>query len=93
MTRERIHIHENYAALTLMENKNTLASKKVMMLSPLVYKSVQVTLIEFVIQKEDNLLGVTLNLTDNFLSRFFFLVYGMMILALAGFTAITWKRP
>ncbi len=64
-----------------------------MMLSPLRYKSVQITLIEFVIHPSDNQLGVVLTLTHNFLSRFFFLVYGVMILALAGFTAMTWKKP
>ncbi len=92
MTRKNIHIHENYALLTLLKNKRTL-SKKVMMLSPLRYKSVQITLIEFIPQGSDHQLGVVLTLTHNFLNRFFFMVYGVMILALAGFTAITWKRP
>ena len=103
MTRKNIHIHENYAFLTLQKNKQILASKKVMMLSPLRYKSFQITLIEFVIPESDtprsdnhpsdNPLGVVLTLTHNFLSRFFFMVYGVMILALTGFTAMTWKRP
>lgn len=93
MTRKNVHIHENYANLTLLKNNRILASKKVMMLSPLRYKSVQITLIEFVIHQADNQLGVVLTLTHNFLSRFFFLVYGVMILAMAGFTAMTWKKP
>lgn len=103
MTRKNIHIHENYALLTLLENKHILASKKVMMLSPLRYKSVQITLIEFVIhpsdnqlanpQLADNQLGVVLTLTHNFLNRFFFMVYGVMILVLSGFTVLTWKKP
>ncbi len=98
MTRKNVHIHENYANLTLLKNSRILASKKVMMLSPLRYKSVQITLIEFVIHQSDkkqadNQLGVVLTLTHNFLSRFFFLVYGVMILALAGFMAMTWKKP
>ncbi|MBU0969763.1 MAG: hypothetical protein KKC20_03910 [Proteobacteria bacterium] len=104
MTRKNIHIHENYAFLTLLKNKEILASKKVRMLSPLRYRSVQITLIEFVVLEPDNpagsddhpsdkALGVIITLTHDFLSRFFFLVYGVMILALAGFTAMTWKRP
>ena len=103
MTRKNIHIHENYATLTLLKNKKVLASKKVRMLSPLRYRSVQITLIEFVIPESDNQrsdnhqldnpLGVVLTLTHNFLSRFFFLVYGVMILVLTGFTAMTWKKP
>ena len=93
MTRKNVQIHENYVFLTLLKNKEILASKKVMMLSPLRYKSVQITLIEFVIDQSDNQLGVVLTLTHNFLSRFFFLVYGVMILTLAGFTAMTWKKP
>jgi hypothetical protein len=93
MTRKNIHIHENYALLTLLKNKHILASKKVMMLSPLRYKSVQITLIEFVIPKSDPQLGVVLTLTHNVLNRFFFMVYGIMIIALAGFTAMTWKKP
>lgn len=93
MTRKSIHIHENYARLSLLKNNRPLASKKVMMLSPLQYRSVQITLIEFVIQGADNRLGVILTFTNNFLNRFFFWVYGVMILALAGFTAVTWKRP
>ncbi len=87
-----------------------------MWFSPLRYKSVQITLIEFVIPKSDNQpgsdnplysknrldsnnqlgpdkqLGVALTLTHNFLNNFFFLVYGVMILALAGYTAMTLKR-
>jgi hypothetical protein len=35
---------------------------------------------------------VVLTLTRNFLNRIFFMVYGVMILALAGYTAMTWKR-
>lgn len=110
MTRKKIHIHENYVLLTLLKNNRILASKKVMMLSPLRFKSLQITLIEFVIHQSDNQqadnqlgsvnqlgpdnrLGVLLTLTHNFLNSFFFLVYGVMILALAGFTAMTWKRP
>ncbi|MBA3012797.1 MAG: hypothetical protein KKF12_12770 [Proteobacteria bacterium] len=93
MTRKNIHIHENHALLTLVKNDHTLARQKIRMLSPLRYKSVQVTLVEFVIQGADDRLGVVLNLTDNFLNRFFFLAYAIMILSLAVFTAITWKRP
>jgi hypothetical protein len=97
MTRKNVQIHENYSFLALLKNKEVLASKKIMMLSPLRYKSVQITLIEFIIhqdnQHQNNQLGVVLTLTDNVLSQFFFLVYGVMILALAGFTAMTWKRP
>ncbi len=92
MTRKKIHIHENYVVLTLLKGTRTLVSKKVRMLSPLKYKSVQITLIEFVINKADNQLGVTLTFTQNFLSRFFFVGYGVMILALAGFASITWKK-
>jgi hypothetical protein len=104
MTRKNIHIHENYAVVTLLKNNRIVASKKVMMLSPLQYKSVQITLIEFLIRQSnnpltdhppepDNRLGVALTLTRNFLNRFFFGVYGVMILALAGYTAMTWKKP
>lgn len=93
MTRKNIHIHENYVQVTLLKNKEILASKKMRMLSPLRYQSVQITLIEFIVLEPDNVLGVMLTLTHNFLSRFFFLVYGLMILALGGFTAMTWKRP
>ncbi len=64
-----------------------------MMLSPLRFKSVQITIIEFVIQGENNRVGMILTLTDNCLNRFFFVVYGVMILALAGFTGDRWKRP
>jgi hypothetical protein len=104
MTRNNIHIHENYVVVTLLKNNRIVASKKVMMLSPLRYKSVQITLIEFVIRQSDNQLadsqpgpdsrlGVALTLTRNFLNKFFFGVYGVMILALAGYTAMTWKKP
>ena len=93
MTRKSIHIQKNYARLSLLKNNRLLASKKVMMLSPMQYRSVQITLIEFVIQEDDNRLGAILTFTNNFLNRFFFLLYGVMILALAGFTAVTWKKP
>lgn len=97
MTRKNIHIHENYVQVALLRDKEILALKKVRMLSPLRYRSVQITLIEFVVlepdnPRSDNPIGGVLTLTHNFLSEFFFLVYGVMILALAGFTAMTWKR-
>jgi len=93
MTRKNIRIHENHALLTLVKNDRILARQKIRMLSPLRYGSVQVTLVEFVIQGADDRLGVVLTLTDNFLNTFFFLVYAIMILSLAVFTLITWKRP
>jgi len=92
MTRKNIQIDKNYVAVTLLKGNVSLVSKKVMMLSPLRYKSYQVTLIEFVIMEGDDRLGVNLTLTKNILNGFFFSVYGVMILALAGFTAVTWKK-
>ncbi|MCD4718614.1 MAG: hypothetical protein K8S13_01975 [Desulfobacula sp.] len=92
MTRKNIQIDKNYVNVTLLKDSSPLVSKKVMMLSPLRYKSLQVTLIEFVDMEGDNGLGVNLTLTKNVLNGFFFSVYGVMILALAGFTAVTWKK-
>jgi len=92
MTKKNIRIDKNYAMITLLKAQVPLASRKVMMLSPLRYKSLQVTLIEFVAGNENNSLKAKLTLSKNGLNTFFFMVYGIMIVTLAGFTAVTWKR-
>jgi len=92
MTRSSIHIHKNYVVLTLLKNNHILATKKVMMLSPLKYKSVQITLIKFMARGVNKRLGVMITITDNVLNRIFFPVYGVMILIMSGFTWITWKK-
>lgn len=92
MTRDNIGLHNNYVRLGLFRNGLAVADKPVYMLSPMRYKTLQVTLVEFSQNPGQLSPGVILTITDSPLNPVFFLVYGIMILALAGFTMLTWHQ-
>ena len=93
MTRESIHLDQNFVELTLYKNDMALFSKKIFMLAPLKRGDLQVTLTEFLPPTAaQSGPGARITLTLNPLNRIFFSIYAAMILALAGFTALTWKR-
>ena len=93
MTRDRVHIEKNIVEVDLLKNGEHLTSKKIIMLSPLRWGNLQLTLTEFLPPRsEQSGPGAYLSLTQNALNLFFFSVYAAMILLLAGFTALTWNR-
>ena len=91
MTRANVRIRDNTVKIRLMQSGRPVAEKQVYMLSPLRYKSLQVTLVKFFIEPGKQHPGAVLTITDNLFNLFFFAAYGLMILALAGFTALTWR--
>ncbi len=92
MTRESIHIDKNKTRIRLSKNGAPIFSRDIQVLSPLKYRSLQVTLTEFLPPRFGiNGPGILLTLTINPLNRLFFGLYAVMILSLAGFTVLTWK--
>jgi len=89
MTRDNINRKHNYADISLIRHKELLETKKVIMLSPLRYGSVQVTLSDFVLK--DGKLGVNLNITKNHLNYFFFVVYALMILTFGLYVFLSYR--
>ncbi|MCD4677570.1 MAG: hypothetical protein K8S18_16485 [Desulfobacula sp.] len=94
MTRKNIHRKQNFALVSLYRQSNLLKTKKVMMLSPLRYQSVQVTVTQFIVkEKEDQeRIGVQLTITENRLNIFFFTIYGLMILILGLYVLFIFTR-
>jgi hypothetical protein len=82
MTRENIHPKKNFAQVSLYQDSRLVENKRVIMLSPLRYGSVQVTVTRFVVDPKDGRIGVKMTITDNPLNMLFFVIYGLMILCL-----------
>lgn len=93
MTRKAYDRHSNTATLDLYQDRTLLASGTVFMLNPLRTKGIQVTLTAFSLGKEDHdgEIGVTLTLSRNPLTPFFFTAYALMIITLVCFIIITWN--
>ena len=96
MTRKNINRKHNFAKISLFKESKYLTesklleTKKVIMLSPLKYCSLQVTLTEFVIR--DGMVGVNLIITKNILDTFFFTIYALMILVLGLYILLTFRN-
>jgi len=91
MTRQSIHRHQNFVQVSLYHQSELLAAGNIFMLSPLRYKSIQVTLINFVYRENDRP-GVILTLTRNYLNPFFFTIYGLMILTLGAYGVLIFRN-
>jgi len=94
MTRQNIHSRQNFVQVSLYQQSRLLESKKISMLSPLRHNSIQVTLTNFIVREKDHQerIGVTLTLTRNYLSNFFFVIYGLMILTLGVYGLLIFSR-
>jgi hypothetical protein len=82
MTRENIHPKMNFARVSLYQDSRLVENKRVIMLSPLRYGTIQVTVTRFIVDPDDGRIGVKLTITDNPLNVVFFVIYGLMILCL-----------
>ncbi|MCG8616012.1 MAG: hypothetical protein MI802_07320 [Desulfobacterales bacterium] len=91
MTRENFSLIRNYARIRLYHGETLVADSRVHILAPLCHKGLRVTLVEFAQGRPDQSPSIVLTLTDSPLNMIFFIVYALMILTLAGFTALTWK--
>ncbi len=96
MTRKNFNRKHNYAVISLFKDLQKqgvlklLKTNKVIMLSPLKYKTIQITLQEFIIKK--NKPAVKITVTENFLTTFFFVIYAMMIVTLGLYILMTIKH-
>ena len=61
-------------------------------MQPLRYQGIQVTLTNFFVSQNttDNRIGANLVITKNPITSLFFFMYAVMIVALAGFTFLSW---
>ncbi len=92
MTTDQMNLRHNKARITLFNDQGSQAAD-LYMLSPYRDRFFQATITEFTYDTDRGEPGITLNFTKNYFNLFFFSVYAVMILTLAGFTAITWKTP
>ena len=92
MTVKNIHINDNYAQIIMSENSLQVAAGKIKMLSALRYKNIQVTLTDFIPDTRGNKVRIKISITKTRLTALFFTAYALMIITLAGFTILTWKR-
>ena len=92
MTRENIHRHENFVEVGVLENGQEALQKRIFILKPLKYKSIQVTLSDFFVpgNDEDNRIGARLVITKNPITTLFFILYAVMIICLILFIAVSW---
>lgn len=93
MTRKNIHRKLNFAKVLVSRDSKQVKEKKIFMLSPLRYGFVQVTLTKFIVKQEQgrDLVGVNLTITRNYLSIFFFVIYGLMILSLGIYILLIFR--
>jgi len=97
MTRKNMNRKHNFAKISLFKDSKYLTesqlleTKKVIMLAPLRYCSLQVTLTGFIIK--DGKIGVNLIITKNILNTFFFTIYALMILVLGLYIFLSFRNP
>ncbi len=92
MTSKNVHINDNYAKIILMENSSQAASETIKMLSVMRYKNIQVTLTDFIPDSNSDKVRIKITITESRLTFLFFMSYVIMIITLAGFTILTWKK-
>ncbi|MFO7750727.1 MAG: hypothetical protein R6V54_11615 [Desulfobacteraceae bacterium] len=94
MTRDRFHINENHALISIGEKNRKTVTKRAAMLHPISYKRVRVTITGFTARKPSNNpeAGVDVTISEEIFTQFFFAVYALMIVTMAGFTAVTWNN-
>ncbi len=90
MTKKNINKNHNFVEISLFKDSNFVKTKKLMMLSPLKYNDLRVTLIEFILK--DNKLGAKLTISRNSLTFFFFTIYALMILTLGLYSFLSFKN-
>lgn len=93
MTREKFHIKENFAVISVYENGKKRLTEKIFMLHPLYCKPFRITLTKFTIKekKANAPKGIEVTISEDRLSFLFFIVYALMIITLACFTITTWR--
>ncbi len=97
MTRKNLNRKHNFVNISLFKDSKyitesqLLKTKKVIMLSPLRYKALQITLTDFIINENEKI-GVKLIVTNNILNTFFFIIYALMILVLGLYIVLLFKE-
>jgi len=94
MTRDRFHIKENHAVISIGEKTKKPVTRKATMLHPVSYGGARVTITGFTARgtSKDIEAGIDVTISKDIFTHFFFTVYALMIVAMAGFTAVTWHN-
>ena len=90
MSRQAFHARENKAGVRLMKNQTLLVQADIKMLKPLVYQSMRITLNRFLMRKKTtgngaDIIGMSIAITPNTFTSFFFTAYGLLILTIVGY--------
>ncbi|MBA3030127.1 MAG: hypothetical protein FP816_15145 [Desulfobacteraceae bacterium] len=93
MTRNHFHPDQNYARITFTRKDQPMGSGTLTMLSPFTQGDLQITLTDFLYDKDrpSDPLGVSLVVTKNPVVKVFFISYVLLIFALILFAFFTWK--
>ena len=93
MTREVFHLKGNHAILTLTKDGRTIERSTAGILAPFDHGSLHIVLKTFILSKKNNKLGAMMIIVRNPLAKPFFVIYALMIVSLAWYVFITWKKP
>ena len=93
MTRVTFHPEKNFARIVLKHKSTDLISEKISMLGPVTSNCVQITMTDFLFNKEDpsRPVGIALVISKNPVTQIFFISYVALIISLIGFVVYTWK--
>lgn len=93
LTRERFHPGNNTAAVTLKNKGRSIRSDRICILAPLVTDGIQITLTDFIYNKDktENPIGVSLVVTKNPVTPLLFTSYVVLILSLICLVIVTWR--
>lgn len=91
LTRERFHPGNNSAVVTLRYEGRIIQSERVCILAPMVANGIQITLTDFIYNRDkaENPIGISLAVTKNSVTQLFFASYVVLILSLIGI--VTWR--
>jgi len=93
MTRGVFHLKGNHAILTLQKDGRTIERSTAGILAPFDHGSLHIVLKTFILGKKNNKLGALIIIVRNPLATPFFIIYALMIITLAWYVFITWKKP
>lgn len=92
MTLDAFHYKENYAKISLFNNKRIVVSGKACIFSPVFGKGYQLTLDKFVFDKKSGKPAVILTVGKNPLTWYFFAFYALGIFTLLLLLLFRWRK-
>lgn len=93
MTRDAVHMQDNYVTLTLSRKNRVIAHPRVKIMKPFDLGTLHIVLKTFVWPRNKKDVGAVMIIVRNPLATPFFIIYALMIATLGWYVIITWKKP